>query len=114
MVITLKDGSVVTLFDSIEAREIIGEELYDFILKEKENNHKEDIYEKDVIIDDLHSEISSLENMIDASYNCLDDELVELIHIRESMEDKSINKDEVLHRITASIENLKAILDTLE
>ena len=54
MVITLKDKSVITLFDSIEAREIIGEELYDFILKEKENNYKEDVYEKNVVIDDLY------------------------------------------------------------
>ena len=114
MVITLKDGSVVTLFDSIEAREIIGEELYDFILKEKENNYKEDVYEKNVVIDDLYSEINSLEDIIDSAYNCLDDELVELINIRESMKYKSINEDEVLHRITASIENLKAILNTLE
>ena len=114
MVITLKDGSVVTLFDSIEAREIIGEELYDFILKEKENNYKKDVYEKNVVIDDLYSEINSLEDIIDSAYNCLDDELVELINIRESMKYKSINEDEVLHRITASIENLKAILNTLE
>lgn len=114
MVITLKDGSVVTLFDPIEAREIIGEELYDFILKEKENNYKEDIYEKEVTVVDLYSEINSLEDIIDSAYNCLDNELVELIHIRESMKYKSINEDEVLHRITASIENLKAILNTLE
>ena len=114
MVITLKDGSVITLFDSMEAREIIGEELYDFILKEKENNYKEDVYERDVKIDDLYSEINSLEDIIDSAYNCLDDELVELINIRESMKYKSINEDEVLHRITASIENLKAILNTLE
>lgn len=114
MVITLKDGTVITLFDSIEAREIIGEELYDFILKEKENNYKEDVYEKNVVIDDLYSEINSLEDIIDSAYNCLDDELVELINIRESMKYKSINEDEVLHRITASIENLKAILNTLE
>lgn len=114
MVITLKDKSVITLFDSIEAREIIGEELYDFILKEKENNYKEDVYERDVKIDDLYSEINSLEDIIDSAYNCLDDELVELINIRESMKYKSINEDEVLHRITASIENLKAILNTLE
>lgn len=114
MVITLKDKSVITLFDSIEAREIIGEELYDFILKEKENNYKEDVYEKNVVIDDLYSEINSLEDIIDSAYNCLDDELVELINIRESMKYKSINEDEVLHRITASIENLKAILNTLE
>ena len=114
MVITLKDRSVITLFDSIEAREIIGEELYDFILKEKENNYKEDVYERDVKIDDLYSEINSLEDIIDSAYNCLDDELVELINIRESMKYKSINEDEVLHRITASIENLKAILNTLE
>ena len=114
MVITLKDKSVITLFDSIEAREIIGEELYDFILKEKENNYKEDVYERDVKIDDLYSEINSLEDIIDSAYNCLDDELVELINIRESMKYKSINEDEVLHRITTSIENLKAILNTLE
>ena len=114
MVITLKDRSVITLFDSIEAREIIGEELYDFILKEKENNYKEDVYERDVKIDDLYSEINSLEDIIDSAYNCLDDELVELINIRESMKYKSINEDEVLHRITASIENLKAILNTVE
>ena len=114
MVVTLKDKSAITLFDSIEAREIIGEELYDFILKEKENNYKEDVYEKNVVIDDLYSEINSLEDIIDSAYNCLDDELVELINIRESMKYKSINEDEVLHRITASIENLKAILNTLE
>lgn len=114
MVITLKDGTVVTLFNSIEAREIIGEELYDFILKDKENNYKEDVYEKNVVIDDLYSEINSLEDIIDSAYNCLDDELVELINIRESMKYKSINEDEVLHRITTSIENLKAILNTLE
>ena len=114
MVITLKDGSVVTLFDSIEAREIIGEELYDFILKDKENNYKEDIYEKEVTVVDLYSEINSLEDIIDSAYNCLNDELVELINIRESMKYKSINEDEVLHRITTSIENLKAILNTLE
>lgn len=114
MVITLKDGSVVTLFNSIEAREIIGEELYDFILKDKENNYKENIYEKEVTVVDLYSEINSLEDIIDSAYNCLDDELVELINVRESMKYKSINEDEVLHRITASIENLKAILNTLE
>ena len=114
MVITLKDGSVVTLFDPIESKEIIGEELYDFILKDKENNYKEDIYEKEVTVVDLYSEINSLEDIIDSAYNCLDDELVELINIRESMKYKSINEDEVLHRITASIENLKAILNTLE
>ena len=80
----------------------------------KEKNYKRDVFEKNVVIDDLYSEINSLEDIIDSAYNCLDDELVELINIRESMKYKSINEDEVLHRITASIENLKAILNTLE
>ena len=46
MVITLKDGSVATLFDPIEAKEIIGEELYDFTLQNQiDKSILEDAYE---------------------------------------------------------------------
>ena len=53
MVITLKDGSVVTLFDRKEAIDIIDKELYDFIVGDEETKRelKHEIAELDLELD---------------------------------------------------------------
>lgn len=95
MVVTLKDGSVVTLFDSKEAIDIIGQELYDFILntEEKENILEEQIYEKECEIDDLENEVDYLENtMLNANNILYDikDELKNYI-VNPNKDDKKLN-----------------------
>lgn len=62
-VITLKDGTVKTMFESKEAIEIIGQELYDFIINDSNaSDLKEKIHELEVEIDDLTGEIAYLED----------------------------------------------------
>lgn len=64
MVITLKDGSVVTLFEPREAEDIIGKEVYDFIKNElsKENEINERIHELECENQDLYSENQAMED----------------------------------------------------
>lgn len=94
-VITLKDNSVVTLFNSKEAIDIIGQELYDFILntKEKEQILKEDIYMDRNKIEDLEDEVDYLEHtMLDANNILYDikDELKNYI-VNPNKDDKKLN-----------------------
>lgn len=103
MVLTLKDGTVVTLFDPKEAIEIIGQELYDFIVGDK-TDVNEKIYEKDVAIDDLECEIASLENTLDSISTLLDDALDDLREYLSNEENQDLkstfNKIENAYELT--------------
>lgn len=107
MVITLKDGSVITLFEAIEAREIIGEELYDFLSEKlsKSDEKDEKIYELENEIDDLEFENNMLQNAIDEVRYEAKDALDELKEIRKESELESILKG--LDRLEMSLKEIE-------
>lgn len=106
MVVTLKDGSVVTLFDSKEAIDIIGQELYDFILntEEKENILEEQIYEKKCEIDDLEDEVNSLEDIIFNVNNLLDEAVDRLKDYIENLDEENKELDSILELLNQAYE----------
>lgn len=89
MVITLKDGSIATLFESKEAIDIIGQELYDFILQNQvdKNILEEEIYEKECEIRDLEDEISSYEETISKLNSVLDDTVEKLKEYNDNLDE---------------------------
>lgn len=103
MVITLKDGKVVTLFEAKEARELIGEDLYDFIEKElnKENEKDERIHELECENDDLYHESQSMEEFMDSARSDIE-EALELL----DKEDFESNIEEVKERLKYAMEML--------
>ena len=86
-VITLKDGTVVTMFESIEAIDLVGKELYDFILTANRYDSllaNEREYELEVVIDDLESELAASDEYIQELENEIDDIKEELKnHLRQ-------------------------------
>lgn len=106
MVVTLKDGSVVTLFDSKEAIDIIGQELYDFILntEEKEYILEEQIYEKKCEIDDLEDEIDYLENAISNVNNILDETVDKLKSYITNLDEENEELNSILELIKQAYE----------
>lgn len=106
MVVTLKDGSVVTLFDSKEAIDIIGQELYDFILntEEKEYILEEQIYEKKCEIDDLEDEIDYLENAISNVNNILDETVDKLKSYITNLDEENEELNSILELIEQAYE----------
>lgn len=106
MVVTLKDGSVVTLFDSKEAIDIIGQELYDFILntEEKENILEEQIYEKKCEIDDLEDEVDYLENAISNVNNILDEAVDKLKSYITNLDEENEELNSILELIEQAYE----------
>lgn len=105
MVVTLKDGSVVTLFDSKEAIDIIGQELYDFILNTKENEDiLEAIYEKKCEISDLEDEVDSLEDIIFNVNNLLDEAVDRLKDCIENLDEENKELDSILELLNQAYE----------
>ena len=86
-VITLKDGTVVTMFESIEAIDLIGNELYDFILTANRHDSllaNEREHELEVVIDNLESELAASDEYIQELENKIDDIKEELKdHLRQ-------------------------------
>lgn len=86
-VITLKDGTVVTMFESIEAIDLVGKELYDFILTANRYDSllaNEREYELEVVIDNLESELAASDEYIQELENEIDDIKEELKnHLRQ-------------------------------
>lgn len=103
MVVTLKDGKVVTLFEAKEARELVGEELYDFIEKElnKENEKDERIYELECENNDLYHETQTMEEFMDSAKSDIE-EVLELL----DNEDFESNIEEVKERLKYAMEML--------
>lgn len=105
MVVTLKNGSVVTLFDSKEAIDIIGQELYDFILNTKENEDiLEEIYEKKCEISDLEDEVDSLEDIIFNVNNILDEAVDRLKDCIENLDEENKELDSILELLNQAYE----------
>lgn len=84
MVITLKDGSTITIFHVNEAREIVGEELFDYIRSFDTEATEELIHEKDVELHDLWCEVDGLEESMDSAFSILEDALEILEKAKES------------------------------
>ena len=106
MVVTLKDGSVVTLFDSKEAIDIIGQELYDFILQNQvdKNILEEEIYEKECEIRDLEDEVNSLEDIIFNVNNLLDEAVDRLKDYIENLDEENKELDSILELLNQTYE----------
>lgn len=100
MVITLKDGSTITIFHPDEAREIVGEELFDYIKSKETYEYEEAIHEKDVEIDDLSSELCSLEMSMESACSILEDALYILKQMKESKDISQI--ETVIDRIEST------------
>ena len=89
MVITLKDGSIATLFESKEAIDIIGQELYDFILQNPvdKNILEEEIYEKECEVRDLEDEVGFYEETISKLNSILDDTVEKLKEYNDNLDE---------------------------
>lgn len=97
MVISLKDGSTVTLFDAIEAKEIIGHELYDFIekkIKYSYNEKDEKIHELECENDDLYCENINMIHSLD-KINELANEALDVLGIIKRTKNNSYSLDEI-------------------
>lgn len=91
MVVTLKDGTVMTLFDVKETKDIIGDELYDFITSNTAS-YIDEIYERDVCIDDLQTEIYNLEETMQHVKVLSELNLEKLISLNNKYKDPEIEK----------------------
>lgn len=99
-VITLKDGSAVTMFEPREAIDIIGKELYDFILTANKYDTlltNESHSELEAIIDELGDELVAAEKYIQKLENEIED-------IKEELKDH-------LKQVNAYQNNIKHIID---
>lgn len=106
MVITLKDGTVVTLFEAREAEELIGSELYNFIKGHfsKDDEKDERIHELECENDDLYTENILMENTLSHVDSMLDDIIYEVDNFDYS------NPEEKIERIKELLINVKETL----
>lgn len=108
MVVTLKDGSVITLFDAIEAKEIIGEELYNFIEYKIKNSYiekDEKIHILECENDDLYLENEYMEDTINSIEDLVNDALEELNKIKLKLDEAYIKEE--LKNLEESLKNIK-------
>lgn len=88
MVIQLENGTYATVWSIEDIKDYISSDMYQFILnqvEERKEKVSEDSYEKDVIINDLESEIGYIEETVINTRAQLDEIISSLIDIKNTL-----------------------------